>query len=273
MVWGGGLIGNQCAIGAIDFAGGTAVHISSGVSGLIIALMLGKRRDFGSGTYHPHDVPAVMLGCGLLFAGWFGFNGGSALAADGYAGLAVLNTLVCGCAGGVVWSIVEGAKTGKPSLTGISTGIIVGLVAITPACGYVNPLLAVVFGVITTPICYFFITTLKYRLGWDDALDAFGCHGVGGTVGCLLTGLFALPSLSPTGVGGLLVTGNPRLFVSQLLAVLFTIVFAGGLSAVIGLIAKVACGGSLRVDDEVEAQGLDEPVHGESAYPAFDGQD
>lgn len=273
MVWGGGLIGNEYAIGAIDFAGGTAVHICSGVSGLVLALLLRPRSDFGIVSYRPHNVANVVIGAGLLFVGWFGFNGGSALAADGFAGLAVLNTLVAACAAGACWTAIEAIQHGKPTLVGLCTGVLAGLVVITPACGYVTPGIAIVMGIIVSPICYLFISKFKTKLGWDDALDAFGCHGVGGMVGALLTGVFALPELSPTGVGGVLFTGDFSLLGSQFLAVAFTLVFAGGISCVIGLIAKAVCGGSLRVSREIEMTGLDAPVHAESCYPAFNGLD
>ena len=158
-----------------------------------MALILGKRMGFEIHVVRPHNVPAVMLGCGLLFVGWFGFNGGSALAADGYAALAICNTLLAGYAASASWLVVERIVTGKPTLVGGCTGILAGLVVITPACGFVDPMIAIVMGIIVSPICYFFIAVLKRKLGWDDALDAFGCHGVGGIVGCILTGIFALP--------------------------------------------------------------------------------
>lgn len=249
MVWGSGLIGNENAIGAIDFAGGTAVHICSGLGGLILALILGKRMGFEIHVVRPHNVPAVMLGCGLLFVGWFGFNGGSALAADGYAALAICNTLLAGCAASASWLVVERIVTGKPTLVGGCTGIIV------------------------SPICYFFIAVLKRKLGWDDALDAFGRHGVGGIVGCILTGIFALPELSFNGLGGLLYTGDPTLLINQCLSVLVTVVYVGIATAIIGFVAKALFGGSLRVGKDEETRGLDTTVHGESGYPSFAGLD
>lgn len=263
MVWGSGLIGNENAIGAIDFAGGTAVHICSGLGGLVLALILGKRMGFEVRVVRPHNVPAVMLGCGLLFVGWFGFNGGSALAADGYAALAICNTLLAGCSASASWLVVER----------IATGILAGLVVITPACGFVDPMIAIVMGIIVSPICYFFIAVLKRKLGWDDALDAFGCHGVGGIVGCILTGIFALPSLSFNGLGGLLYTGDPTLLVNQCLSVLVTVAYVGIATAIIGFAAKALFGGSLRVAKDEETRGLDTTVHGESGYPSFTGLD
>lgn len=271
MVWGGGLIQN--GIGAIDFAGGTAVHICSGLSGLVLALILGKRKDFDVSVTRPHNVPFVMLGGGILFMGWFGFNGGSALVADGNAGLAIANTLFAACAAGVSWMVVEQIMFKKPTLVGAMSGILAGLVVITPACGYVEPWAAIVLGLIVSPVCYFFISHLKRKLGWDDALDAFGLHGVGGMVGAILTGVFAVPELAPSATGGLIYTGDPTLLVSQLLAVAFTIVFVGVMTAIVGFVVKALFHGSLRVDRETESSGLDTKLHGESGYPAFTGLD
>lgn len=273
MVWGGGLIGNSNAIGALDFAGGTAVHICSGLGGLVLAIMLGKRMGFDVRTVRPHNVSAVVIGCGLLFVGWFGFNGGSALAANGYASLAICNTLLAACAGSASWLAVERLTTKKPTLVGGCTGILAGLVVITPACGFVNPMIAIVMGLIVSPICYYFIAVLKRKLGWDDALDAFGCHGVGGIVGCILTGIFAMPELSTNGLGGLLYTGDPTLLGSQCLSVLVTLVYVSVGTAIIGFIAKAIFGGTLRVSKDVENIGLDTTVHGESGYPSFTGLD
>lgn len=273
MVWGGGIIGNENAIGAIDFAGGTAVHICSGLAGLIFALILGKRHGFDTVVNRPHNVPFVMLGGGMLFMGWFGFNGGSALVADGNAGLAVANTLFAGCAAGISWILIERITTGAPTLVGAMSGIVAGLVVITPACGFVEPWAAMVLGLIVSPICYVFIARLKRRLGWDDALDAFGLHGVGGIVGAVLTGVFATPELSWSEHAGLLYTGDPTLLISQIIAVLFTIVFVGVITAAIGFAVKLLFGGTLRVDKHVENTGLDATLHGESAYPAFSGLD
>lgn len=245
----------------------------SGLGGLVLALILGKRMGFEVRVVRPHNVPAVMLGCGLLFVGWFGFNGGSALAADGYAALAICNTLLAGCSASASWLVVERIATGKPTLVGGCTGILAGLVVITPACGFVDPMIAIVMGIIVSPICYFFIAVLKRKLGWDDALDAFGCHGVGGIVGCILTGIFALPSLSFNGLGGLLYTGDPTLLVNQCLSVLVTVAYVGIATAIIGFAAKALFGGSLRVAKDEETRGLDTTVHGESGYPSFTGLD
>lgn len=271
MVWGNGLI--QDGIGAIDFAGGTAVHICSGLSGLVLALILGKRRDFEVSTARPHNVPFVMFGGGMLFMGWFGFNGGSALVADGNAGLAIANTLFAACAGGISWMLVEQIKIKKVTLVGAMSGVIAGLVVITPACGYVEPWAAIVMGIIVSPVCYFFISKLKRKLGWDDALDAFGLHGLGGLVGAILVGVFATPELSPSANAGLIYTGDFSLLLSQVLAVLVTIVFVAAITAIIGFAVKKIFGGSLRVSKTVENSGLDTTLHGESGYPAFTGLD
>ena len=273
MVWGGGLIGSEYAIGAIDFAGGDVVHISSGVSGLVLCLILGQRRGYEIMSYRPHNTPFVMLGAGLLFMGWFGFNGGSALECDGYAGLAVLNTLVAACAATVSWAIVEKVRNGKCTLVGACTGVLAGLVVITPACGFVEPWAAVVMGFIVSPICFTAIAFLKHRLNYDDALDAFGCHGIGGITGGILTGLFCVPDLSWTGVGGLFYTGSPSLLISQLGGIGVTLAYVIVVVSIMGLVVKKVCGGSLRVSAEIENEGLDAVLHGETPYPAFDGLD
>jgi Amt family ammonium transporter len=275
MVWGGGLIGNTHAIGAIDFAGGDVVHISSGVTGLVLCLILGKRRGFGLMSYRPHNVPFVVLGTGLLWFGWFGFNAGSAFVADGIAALALLNTLVAPAAAMLAWTAVEPFKTGKPTLVGACTGIVAGLVVVTPAAGFVAPWSAVLMGFIVSPICYFAIAFLKSKIGYDDALDAFGCHGVGGLVGGLLTGLFCVPELNTwtDKGGGLFYTGDPTLLIAQVEGILVTLVFVVIMGLIIGFLAKFVFKGSLRVDTAEENEGLDTVEHGESAYPAFNGLD
>lgn len=273
MVWGGdgSLIGDT--IGALDFAGGDVVHISSGLTGLVLCLLLGKRRGFGMMSYRPHNVPFVVLGASLLWFGWFGFNGGSEFAADGVAALAVLNTVTASAAALVSWMIVERIKVGKPTLVGACTGLVAGLVVITPAAGFVEPWAALIMGLIVSPICYFAISFLKAKIGYDDALDAFGCHAVGGVTGGILTGLFCVPELSWTDFGGLFYTGDPSLLVSQVLGILVTIAFVGIATLIIGLIIKAIFKGNLRVSEEEEAQGLDVTEHGESAYPAYVGLD
>ena len=273
MVWGGdgSLIGDM--IGALDFAGGDVVHISSGLTGLMLCLIIGRRKGFGLMSYRPHNVPFVVLGAGLLWFGWFGFNAGSEFAADGVAALALLNTVAASAAGLLSWMLVERIKVGKPTLVGACTGLVAGLVVITPAAGFVEPWAAIVMGALVSPCCFFAISFLKKKIGYDDALDAFGCHTVGGIVGGILTGLFCVPELSWTDFGGLFYTGDPSLLVSQILGILVTIAFVivGGL--ILGFIVKAVYKGKARVSEEDEAAGLDVALHGESAYPAYLGLD
>lgn len=273
MVWGGdgSLIGDT--IGALDFAGGDVVHISSGLTGLILCLMLGKRKGFGMMSYRPHNVPFVALGATLLWFGWFGFNAGSEFLANGVAGLALINTVVASGAALISWMIVERVKVGKPTLVGAATGLVAGLVVITPAAGFVEPWAAIIMGLIVSPICYFAISFCKAKIGYDDALDAFGCHAVGGIVGGICTGIFCVPELSWTDFGGLLYTGDVSLLGSQIAGIAITIVFVGVLDVVLAFIVKACFKGSLRVSEEEEAQGLDIAAHGESAYPAYIGLD
>ena len=273
MVWGGegSLIGDM--IGALDFAGGDVVHISSGTTGLVLCLMLGKRHGFGLMSYRPHNVPFVALGATLLWFGWFGFNGGSQFAADGVAALAVLNTAIASAAGVASWLVIERARTGKPTLVGAATGLVAGLVAVTPAAGFVEPWAAAIMGLVVSPVCYAAMSRIKRRLGYDDALDAFGCHAVGGVVGGVLTGVFCVPSLSWTEFGGLLYTGDFHLLAAQVLGIAVTLVFVVVADLVLAAIVRAAFHGSLRVDAEQEALGLDVATHGESAYPAYVGLD
>lgn len=274
MVWGGegSFIGEQ--IGALDFAGGDVVHISSGLTGLVLCLLLGSRKEFGVGAAHrPHNIPLVVLGVTLLWFGWFGFNGGSEFAADDIAALAILNTVVASGAALLSWMLVEKLKVGKPTLVGAVTGLVAGLVVITPAAGFVEPWAAIVMGLIVSPICYFAMSFLKNKIGYDDALDAFGCHAVGGIVGGILTGIFCVPALSWTDFGGLIYTGDPTLLGAQILGIVVTLAFVGIGAAIIGLVVKVIFGGSLRVSKEKEAAGMDISEHSESAYPAFNGLD
>ncbi len=272
MVWGGdgSFIGDM--IGAMDFAGGDVVHISSGLTGLVLCLLLGKRHGFGAVSHRPHNVPLVVLGATLLWVGWFGFNGGSAFAADGIAGLALFNTVVASGVAMLSWMVVERIKTGKPTLVGASTGLVAGLVVITPAAGYVEPWAAIIMGIVVSPICYFAISYLKTKIGYDDALDAFGCHAVGGIVGGILTGVFCAPALATHDYAGLVYTGDPTLLGCQVLGILVTVVFVGVGSFIIGFIIKKVAGG-LRVTREQEALGMDMAEHSESAYPAFNGLD
>jgi ammonium transporter, Amt family len=273
MVWGGegSLIGD--VIGALDFAGGDVVHISSGLTGLVLCLLLGKRRGFAVLSYRPHNVPFVALGAALLWFGWFGFNAGSEFAPDGVAALALLNTVAASAAGLLSWMVVERVRVGKATLVGAATGLVAGLVVITPAAGFVEPWAAVVMGLIVSPVCYGAISLLKPKIGYDDALDAFGCHAVGGVTGGILTGLFCVPELSWTDSGGLFYTGDPALLGAQVLGILVTVAFVSVAGLVLGAIVRACFRGSLRVSEEEEAQGLDVAVHGESAYPAYVGLD
>lgn len=273
MVWGGDHSFIGAIIGALDFAGGDVVHISSGVSALILCIVLGSRRGFGALTYRPHNVPTTLLGAGLLWFGWFGFNAGSAFAPDGIAALALINTLVASAAASFSWMIVEYLTTKKPTLIGAATGLISGLVVITPAAGFVEPLAAIIMGLIVSPICFWGMSRLKAKLGYDDALDAFGCHGIGGIVGGVLTGVFCVPELSWTSSGGLLYTGSFDLLIAQVLGMVVTIVYVCVTVGIIAFVLKKLCGNSLRVSREQESLGLDVSLHGESAYPSFLGLD
>ena len=268
MVWDEGLLAQW---GTIDFAGGDVVHITSGVSGLVLALVVGKRRDFNRLEYRPHNVPFVLLGAGLLWFGWFGFNAGSALAADGLAVHALVTTHLSAAAAMFSWILLEYLKNGKPSLVGASTGLVAGLVAITPGAGFVSTWSAVIIGLLVSPVCFYAIAIVKHKLGYDDALDAFGCHGVGGVFGGIVTGLFTTPELAldPDNIG--LIYGNPRLFLVTIAAIVFTIVWSSGMTFV--LIKGISFFMPLRVSDREEAIGLDNTEHGETAYPTFMGLD
>lgn len=263
-VWGvGGFLRNM---GALDFAGGTVVHISSGFSGLVLALVLGKRKGLGKESMAPHHIPFTVLGAGLLWFGWFGFNAGSALAANGLAAAAFVNTNTAAAAAAISWAIVEKLHRGKSTVLGAASGAVAGLVAITPGSGFVTPLSSIVIGLIGGAICYCAISMMKAKFGYDDALDAFGCHGIGGTWGALATGIFATKTINSAGANGLLY-GNPGQLGIQVLSVIATIAIAviGSfiLIKIVGLFTK------LRVSEDVEASGLDVNLHGEEAYPDF----
>lgn len=264
MVWGtDGYLRN---LGSLDFAGGTVVHISSGIAGLVGAIVIGKRKGFEKLAIIPNNLPYVLLGGGLLWFGWFGFNGGSALAANGLALNAILTTNTSAAAALLSWVGLEWYKHGKPTLLGAVTGALVGLVAITPAAGFVTPLSAVIIGLLVSPICYFAVTFIKTKFGYDDSLDAFGCHGVGGIFGALATGLFATKSINPAGNDGLFY-GNAQLFVIQLESVLITIAFSAIMTFVI--LKVISLFTSLRPSELEERQGLDMTLHGEDAYSSF----
>ncbi len=273
MVWGGegSLIGD--IIGALDFAGGDVVHISSGVTGLVLCILLGGRRGFGLMSYRAHNVPFVALGATLLWFGWFGFNAGSQFAADGVAALALLNTVAASAAGLLSWVVVERIRVRKPTLVGACTGLVAGLVGITPAAGFVEPWAAIIIGAATAPCCFFAISVAKRKIGYDDALDAFGCHSIGGIVGGLLTGVFCVPELSWTNFGGLVYTGDPTRDGGQRAGSHATLVYVVLGALIIGLVVRKVYDGSLRVSEADEARGLDVAAHGESAYPAYLGLD
>ncbi len=245
-------------LGAIDFAGGTVVHLSSGVSALVCALVLGKRRGYPTVRHTPHDLTMTVIGAGILWFGWFGFNaGGAPDGAHGTAALALLNTHLAAAAGALTWSIVEGTRIRKVTMLGVASGLVAGLVAITPAAGYVSPMTALVIGVIAGAVCYGAVLA-KAKLGYDDALDAFGVHGIGGATGALLTGVFARAALNNGQGGGLELLGHQAISVaaSGAWAAVVTFVLLKALDLTVGL----------RVDAEVEHDGLDGALHGESAY-------
>ncbi|MDD3676822.1 MAG: ammonium transporter [Thauera propionica] len=259
MVWGPG--GYLLEDGALDFAGGTVVHINAGVAGLVGAYMVGKRIGFGRESMAPHSLTLTMVGASLLWVGWFGFNAGSNLEATSGAALAFINTLVATAAAVLAWSLGEALLKGKPSMLGAASGAVAGLVAITPACGSVGPMGAIVIGLLSGFICLWGVNGLKHMLGADDALDVFGVHGVGGIVGAILTGVFAAPSLG--GTGGEDFAMGAQVWI-QTWSVIITIVWSAVVAFVAYKIADVLVG--LRVPEEEEREGLDITAHGETAY-------
>lgn len=258
-VWGGGWIGKM---GALDFAGGTVVHITSGISALAVAIIIGKRRGHGAEPMHPNNLPITILGAALLWFGWFGFNAGSALTSGALAVNAFVTTNTSAATAAFTWVMVEWMHRGKPTVLGIVTGAVAGLVAITPAAGFVGPISSIFIGIGAGLFCYMAIVMLKPALGYDDSLDVFGVHGVGGIWGAIATGLFASSNI-PGSVDGLFF-GNPKLLGVQIVAVLATIAYAFTLSALIMIGLKAIMG--LRVTDEDEVTGLDLAIHGENAY-------
>jgi len=255
MVWGGGWIFQA---GAIDFAGGLVVHMSSGFSALVCALMVGKRRGFGKEPMPPHSMPLCLIGAGLLWVGWFGFNAGSALSASPLAALAFLNTSTATSTAVVVWTAIEWMHRGKPTALGAATAAVAGLVAITPACGNVSPMGSIAVGAGVSIVCYIAVTFLKPAFGYDDSLDAFGVHGMGGAWGALASGIFA----TTLGTG---ITSNAQQIMVQLKGIGFTAIYAPLASFAILMVLKLVFG-SLRVSDEAEFEGLDVSEHSESAY-------
>lgn len=267
MVWGvGGFLGVNGGIKALDFAGGTVVHISSGVSALVASWMIGPRRTYPNQPAAPHNVPFILLGAGLLWFGWFGFNGGSALAANGIATNAFVTTQISASTAALVWVILEWVLRGKPTAVGVATGAVAGLVGITPAAGFVNPIGALLIGALTTTAC-FFAVSLKAKMQFDDSLDTFPIHGVGGTIGAILTGVFATKDVNPlfgkdVAVG--LIDGAGGQVITQIIAILITYVLAGGGTFVILKLLSLVM--PLRAREEEEYQGLDINEHGEEAY-------
>lgn len=260
-VWGiGGWIRN---LGALDFAGGTVVHVNAGIAALVTALVIGRRKSLNKHVPTPHNMPFVVLGTGLLWFGWFGFNAGSALAANGLAVNAFVVTNTAAAAAGLSWAVIEWFRTGKPTMFGVASGVVAGLVAITPAAGYVNVTSAILIGLLVSVFCYIAAAIIKPKLGYDDALDAFGVHCVGGLWGALATGLFASKAVNPLGADGLFF-GNPHQFLVQAIAVGATLVYASIGTFVLYKIVNAVMG--MRVEEAVEDMGLDLTQHHEHAY-------
>jgi Amt family ammonium transporter len=270
MVWGlGGALGVD-GLRSVDFAGGNVVHISSGVSGLTLCLLVGRRQGYASTSYRTHNVPFVALGMALLWFGWFGFNAGSALGANSLAAHAFMTTALATAAGLLSWMAIDVIVGRRPTLISACTGVVVGLVAITPGAGFVPVWAALVIGALAGPVCYFGIVLVKKRLKIDDALDAFGCHGIGGVWGGLMTGVFADPNVNSAATKGAFF-GESAQFVAQVASILITVALA--------VVGTLACAGlvrlltELRVPKRDELVGLDRSQHGENAYPSFNGLD
>ena len=269
MVWGeGGLL---ASLGSVDFAGGNVVHISSGVSALVLAIALGRRRGYEVMTYRVHNIPFVVLGAALLEFGWFGFNAGSALSANGLAAHAFMTTAIASATALLSWMLVDVIRNGRQTLVGASTGLVVGLVAITPGAGFVPIWSSFIIGAVVSPLCYFGVALIKKKLKIDDALDAFGCHGIGGIWGGIATGLFGQSAINDVARWDGLVFGDTGLFVAQIIGIVVTIAVA--------IVGTLICMGivklftPLRVSVREEQLGMDQSQHGESAYPSFNGLD
>jgi ammonium transporter, Amt family len=257
-VWGpGGFLGDA---GVLDFAGGTVVHINAGIAGLICALVLGKRKGYGTEMFAPHNLVLSVIGASLLWVGWFGFNAGSAVTAGGGAGMAMAVTQIAAAAAALTWMFVEWMARGKPSVLGIVSGAVAGLVAITPASGFVDPRGALIIGIAAGIACYWGATGLKHMFGYDDSLDAFGVHGVGGAVGALLTGIFAVAAIGGEGKGGL-IDGNAHQVITQLYGIGVTAGYCAIATLIILKALDVTLG--LRIDTETERDGMDLAIHGE----------
>ncbi|MBU1225299.1 MAG: ammonium transporter [Gammaproteobacteria bacterium] len=261
MVWATG--GYLFEAGDLDFAGGTVVHINAGIAALVGAIVLGKRIGYGRDAMPPHSLPMTMIGASLLWVGWFGFNAGSNLEATGGAGLAFINTILATAAAGMAWMLAEWMLRGKPSMLGLASGVVAGLVAVTPAAGLVGPMGSIVLGAIAGVVCLWGVTGLKKMLGYDDSLDVFGIHGIGGIIGAIGTGVFVSPALGGVGVDDYAMVGQ---VITQATGVLITIVWSGVVSFVAFKLIDMTMG--LRVTEEQEREGLDTASHGERAYNA-----
>lgn len=248
-------------MGAIDFAGGTVVHINAGIAALIGSMMVGKRIGYGRDNMAPHSMTLTMVGASILWVGWFGFNAGSNLESNGGAALAMINTFVATAAAILAWAGLEAILRGKASMLGGASGLVAGLVAITPACGTIGPMGAILLGAVASGVCYFFVAVVKHKLGYDDSLDVFGIHGVGGIVGALATGILTAPQFGGTGAADFSIASQ---FMTQLTAVVITIVWCGVVSAILFKLVDLIVG--LRPTQDAERQGLDLTSHGEVAY-------
>ena len=269
MVWGqGGLLAE---LGSVDFAGGDVVHISSGVTALVLAIVLGRRKGYERMTYRIHNIPFVVLGATILWFGWFGFNAGSALKADGLAAHAFMTSAISSAAALLSWMFIDMVNDKKTTLVGASTGLVLGLVAITPGAGFVPIWASFIIGALVSPICYYGVILVKKKLKIDDALDAFGCHGIGGIWGGIATGIFGKSSINSVAKWDGIVYGEWRLFAAQIEGILITIAIAVvGTLICVGIVRIFT---PLRVTDREEKLGLDISQHGESAYPSFNGMD
>ena len=269
MVWGeGGLL---AAIGSVDFAGGDVVHISSGITALTLAIILGCRRGYEVMTYRIHNIPFVVLGATILWFGWFGFNAGSALEANGLAAHAFMTSAISAASALLSWMLLDVLNSGKSTLVGAATGLVVGLVAITPGAGFVPIWSSFIIGALVSPICYYGVALIKKKQKIDDALDAFGCHGIGGIWGGIATGIFAQSSINDVARWDGLVFGDYHLFVAQIVGIIITMIIAVVGTLICVAIVKIFT--PLRVDVKDEQVGLDISQHGESAYPSFNGLD
>ncbi|MBM6765323.1 ammonium transporter [Faecalicoccus pleomorphus] len=269
MVWGEN--GFIASLGSVDFAGGNVVHISSGITALVLAIWLGKRKGYDQVAYRVHNIPFVVLGATLLWFGWYGFNAGSALGANGLATHAFMTSAIASACALLSWMLIDVIKDGKPTLVGASTGLVVGLVAITPGAGFVPIWASFIIGAFVSPICYFGVKLVKSKFKIDDSLDAFGCHGLGGIWGGIATGLFGMTSINDVAQWNGLFFGQTELFVAQVEGIVITILIAVAGTLICGFVVK--CFVSLRATAKQEAIGMDASMHGEQAYPSFNGFD